>query len=307
MAPRLLSTAFLTLVLTACSSSAPTGPGGPAIPVAANYEGVWTITYTVAECGGFRQCVHYRGDSRTIHLHVTPVAGGYEGVVQLESHVQVSVTGSVGTDGRLTLQGIRRAALADDYEIEIESLTLPANGAPDVGQPGAIGFATRGRANSWINGNALTTGPITVAEFTAPLGGAMFSGKWTGNFPGNNCVAQGWTHCYPFWDDTTYPLTFELSQAGGSVSGTVKMSGSTIPVSGVVAGDTVTFAGTSSPASSGVDVTYRVETDGVRLDKVGRLTGTLRLVATWAWHDGRGTWTVSYPAIPLHSVARSLR
>ena len=306
MAMRLIVTAVLAVSMTACSSSTPTAPAGPVTPVSATYEGVWTITYTVAECGGFRQCVHYRGDSRTIYLHVTPVAGGYEGVVQLEPYVQVSVNGSIGTDGRLTLKGIRRAALADDYEIEIESLTLPAIGAPGAGQPGAIRFATRGRGNSWINGNALTTGPITAAELTAPLGGRMFSGKWTGNFPGNNCVAQGWTHCYPFWDDTTYGLTLELAQAGSTVSGAVKMSGTSIPVSGTVAGDIVTFAGTASPASSGVTTTYRVETDGVQLDKVGRLTGSLRLVATWEWKDGRGTWTVSYPAIPLHSVARSL-
>lgn len=176
MAMRLLSSAVLMVVLTACSSSTPTGPGGPVTPAVATYEGVWTITYTVAECGGFRQCVHYRGDSRTIYLHVTPVAGGYEGVVQLEPYVQVSVNGSIGTDGRLTLKGIRRAALADDYEIEIEALTLPAIGAPGTAQPGAIRFATRGRGNSWINGNALTAGPITAAELTAPLGGRMFSG-----------------------------------------------------------------------------------------------------------------------------------
>lgn len=300
MAVRLLSTVLLAVVLTACSSSTPTAPGGPVTPAAATYEGVWRITYTVAECGGFRQCVHYRGDSRTIYLHVTTAAGGYEGVVQLESHVQVSVSGSVDADGRLTLKGIRRAALADDYETEIESLTLPA-----ASQAGTVRFATRGPSNAWFFGKALTTGPITAAERTAPLGGPRFSGKWTGNFPGNNCVAHGWTHCYPFWDDTTYPLTLELIQATGVVSGTVKMSGTTIPVTGTVGGDVVTFAGTASPPSSGVNVTYRVDTDGVQLDKLGRLTGALRLVASWEWHDGRGTWTVSYPAIPLHSVALS--
>lgn len=304
MAKRLYCTALLAVVLTACSSSTPTVPGGPA-PVPASFEGVWTITYTVAECGGFRQCVHYRGDSRTVYLHVTPAAGGYEGVVQLEPHLQVSLTGTVGPDGRLTLKGIRRAALPDDYETEVESLTLPAAGASGPSQTGSIRFATRGPSNGWMFGNALTSGPITSAEATAPPSGPRFSGKWTGYFPGNNCVAQGWTHCYPFWDDTTYPLAFELTQAAGTVSGVVKMSGTTIPVSGVVAGDIVTFVGSASPASSGVNVTHRIETDGVKLDKVGRLTGTLRLVSTWDWHDGRGIWTVSYPAIPLHSVALS--
>ena len=306
MALRLLSTALLAVILTACSSSSPTAPGGPLTPVAATYEGVWTITYTVAECGGFRQCVHYRGDSRTIYLHVTPIAGGYEGVVQLEPQLHVSVSGSLGADGRLTLKGIRRAALADDYETEVEALTLPAPGVFGAPQAGALRVATRGPSNSQFFGTALTVGPITSAELTAPLSGSVFSGKWTGNFPGNNCVSHGWTHCYPFWEDTTYPLTLELTQAGGVVSGTISMAGG-IPVTGTVAGPTVRLSGSAAKPASGVNVTYAVESDGLVVDRVGRLTGSLRFVATYDWHDGRGTWTVSYPAIPLHSVARSLR
>jgi hypothetical protein len=294
MAKRLLAT-LAAVVLTACSSSTPTVPG-PVTPAAASYEGVWAITYTVAECGGFRQCVHWRGESRTVHLQVTPGADGYAGVLQLEPHLHVSLAGSIGADGRLTLKGIRRAALSDDYETDVEALTLPVAGSPSTAPGGSIRFATRGPNNSWLFGSALTSGPITVAERTEPLSSSSFNGKWTGSFPGNNCVATGWTHCFPFWDDTTYPLTLQLVQSGGAVSGTVSMSGSAIPVSG-----------TASPPQSGTTMTHRLETDGLQMDKLGRITGTLRLVTTWEWKDGRGTWVVSYPAIPLHSVARSFR
>jgi len=306
MRTRLCSAFVVAALLTACSSNTPTAPGGP-ILVPATYEGVWTITYTVAECGGFRQCVHYRGDSRTLYLHLAAVPNGYEGVVEVGFY-NVSVTGSVGGDGTLTLTGLRPAALADDVSVEIDAITLQHNGLITGTTAGGVRFTQRGASNTDFFGTATTSGPITAAERTSALSPVpAFSGKFAGHFPANNCSSDGWPHCFPFWGDTTYSLVLELTQNSGTVAGTLKLGGTSIPISGAAAGSAVTFSGTSSPASSGVNVTYRVETDGVQIDKVGRLTGTLRFVSTYDWHDGRGFWTVTYPAIPLHAVARSLR
>jgi hypothetical protein len=306
MVTRLYLALVAAAFLTACSSSTPTAPGGP-ILVPATYEGVWTITYTVAECGGFRQCVHYRGDSRPIYLHLAAVPSGYEGVVEVGFY-NVSVTGSVGVDGALTLTGLRPAALADDVSVEINAITLQHNGLAAGTTGGTVRFTQRGASNSDFFGTAITSGPITAAERTSALSPIpALSGKFAGHFPANNCSSDGWSHCFPFWEDTTYSLVLELTQTAGTVAGTLTLSGAAIPISGTATGSTVRFSGIATPASSGVNVTYRVETDGVQVDKVGRLTGTLRFVSTYDWHDGRGLWTVTYPAIPLHSVARSLR
>ena len=115
--------------------------------------------------------------------------------------------------------------------------------------------------------------------------------------------ATGWTHCYPLWNDTTYPVTLKLLPGAAGIKGTLKLGGSEIPVSGSATGTRLRLSGTGDHPSSGVTVTYVVEAQGLVVDRVGRLTGDVTLVSTYNWHDGRGSWTVRYPPLPLHAAA----
>lgn len=301
---RILAVATVAVISAACARS-PAAPETPASPQSDGFEGVWTITYKVEGCDGYRHCVNFMGQTRTIYLHLARVGDGYDGVVDLGDHV--SVSGTVGADGILKLTGRRPAAIADDFDVEIEALTLQAASAFQS-TTGAVRYTVRGPSNASFFGNGITAGPITSAERTGSLNAASPSaGTWTGTISIQSCEATGWTHCYPFWNDTTYPLTLKLSPGTGGVEGTLTISGQTIPVSGSVTGSSLRLSGSASPPSSGVNVTYVVEAAGLVVDRVGRLIGDLTLVTAYAWHDGRGIWTVRYPPLPLYAVARSLR
>ncbi len=299
------------MTVAACSSATPTAPDDSTVPVAAEFEGVWKLTYSLETCSGYRHCVHFLGDPQTVYLTLAKVADGYEGVADLSPAPKfgrhVTVSGTPAQDGSLVLRGVRPPALADDVEVEVESISLPAT-APHGGLTGAsVRHRERGLSNAEFFGQSLRAGPVTSFERIAPLSGPAFSGRWTGQVPPDICTATGWTHCYPMWGDTTYPVIFDLVQTGNTVSGEIQLGGSTLPVTGTVSGATVRLGGATPYPSSGVDVNYSLLADAIVIDRVGRLTGSLVFVATYDWHDGRGQWKVEYPAIRLHSVARSLR
>lgn len=298
--------------VAACSSATPTGPGASTVPIAAEFEGIWKLTYSLETCTGYRQCVHFLGDSQTVYLTLAKVGAGYEGVADLSTGARfigrhVTVSGTPAEDGSLVLRGVRPPALPDDVEVEVESISLPAS-APHGGLTAAtVRHSERGLSNADFFGQSLRAGPVTSLERVGPLGSASLSGTWTGQIPADVCTATGWTHCYPMWGDTTYPVTFDLVQTGSTLSGEVQLGGSTLPVTGTMSGATVRLSGATPHPSSGVDVNYSLQADALVIDRVGRLTGSLAFVATYDWHDGRGQWKVEYPAIRLHSVARSLR
>lgn len=306
MTVRFVAAVMAVVISTACSkSNSPTAPGTPLIPEATGFEGVWTLKYKVEGCGGYRHCVLFIGQIRTVYLHLARVDDGYDGVVDLGDHV--SVSGTVGPDGTLTLTGRRPAALADDMDVEIEALTLKPAGSSQS-TAGSVRYMERGPSGSWFFGSGVTHGSIISAERTGSLEASpWFSGTWTGTIAIHSCEAIGWTHCYPLWNDRTYDVRLELVPGGGGVEGVLGLGGEGIPVSGAATGSRLRLSGSASPPSSGVTVTLVVEAPALTVDRVGRMTGDVTLVSTYNWHDGRGIWTVRYPPLPLYAVARSLR
>ena len=250
MMMRIVAAAAAVVVSAACATppSAPTVPETPVNPQSNSFEGIWTLNYRVEDCSGFRQCIHFRGDTRTIYLHLARSAGGYEGVVDLEPHV--SVSGMVSPDGTLTLTGRRAAAHADDFDVEIDAITLENAGWSQSNPTGSVRFMTKGPSSSNFMGTAITHGPITAVERAGSLDSMpVFPGTWTGSVAIRTCDATGWTHCYPLWNDTTYPVTLNLVPGAGGVEGTLKLGGSTIPVSGAITGNGVRLSGTASKST----------------------------------------------------------
>jgi hypothetical protein len=310
MVVRLVSI-VLALVIGASCSKSPAAPS-TAVPVTAQpaaFEGVWTIKYTVGKCTGYRHCIDFIGDSRTIYLHVARVGDAYDGVVQLDDAVllssHVSVSGVVGSDGTLTLTGKKDTIATNDYDLDIDAITLPASSASQP-QAGSVRFTVRGASNPFFYGQATTEGPITVAQRTGELENwSSFSGKWTGNIAIETCEATGWTHCYPLWENEKYGVTLTLSPGGQGVTGILDI-GPDIPVTGSTSGEGTRLTGTVTTQSSGSTTTYVVETSSLAVDRVGRLTGSVTLTAQWNWNDGRVS-LVKYPPLPLYFAARSLR
>jgi len=303
---RTLAAIVVALISAACSKS-PTVPAPPTIGniPTSSFEGIWTVKYTIDGCTGYRHCVDFKGDSETVYLHLARVGDEYEGVVDVGLHV--SVTGRVGPDGSLKLTGHRTAAMADDFDVEIDDITLDKTSLSAVNGTGAVRYITKGQSNSSFFGNATKQGPITFIMRTGAIDSASsFTGTWTGSVAVQTCEATGWTHCYPLWENETSPVTLSLVLGAGGVEGTMKFGGSAVSVTGSVAGNTVRLSGLGTHLGSGVTTTYVMETDGLSVDRVGRLTGDVTLVSTYNWHDGR-VYTVRYPPLPLHAAARSLR
>jgi hypothetical protein len=301
MAHRLFGTAFALLVVAACSN-APTTPGSSStlLPQSSSFEGVWSVQFRIDGCTGYRHCINFKGKTETAYLRLARVGAAYEGVVDVGDHV--SVTGVVAPDGTLTLTGKRDAAQADDYDIGIDPITLSSSATG-----GTVRYTTKGASNPYFYGNAMKEGPITAIERTGPLdSSASWVGTWTGRVPIRSCEMIGSTHCTPLWQDTTYPVVLTLAPGPSGVQGTLKLSGTTIPVAGTASGDTVRLAGTGLHPGSGGTMTYEVRAEALVSDRVGRLTGNLMLLSTLNLNDGR-VQTVRYPPIPLYSAARSLR
>ena len=307
MAKCKLAAIVFAVASTACSKS-PTVPETPAPGnvQAASFEGVWTIKHTIDGCTGYRHCVDFKGDSETVYLHLARVGDEYEGVADVGQHV--AVVGRLGPDGALKLTGHRTAAMADDFDVEIDDITLDKTSLSSTNGTGAVRYITKGQSNSSFFGNATKQGPITSIVRTGTIDSASSpTGTWTGSIAVRTCETTGLIHCSPLSEGETYRFTLDLGPGGSGVEGTMNLGGTTIPVTGARTGSGVNLSGTAAPQASGVTRTYVVEANGLVLDRVGRLTGDVTLVSTYAWHDGRGVWTSRYPPLPLHAAARSLR
>ena len=307
MAKRTLAAILFAIASTACSQS-PTVPetSAPTAVQTASFEGVWTINYTLEGCTGYRHCVDFKGHTETVYLHLARVGDEYEGVADVGLHV--SVAGRVGPDGALKLTGRRTAAMPDDFDVEIDAISIDKTSLSAAKATGAIRYITKGQSNSSFFGNATKQGPITSIVRTGTIDSASsLPGTWTGIVAVRTCEATGWTHCYPLWEDETSPVMLSLAPGAGGVEGILKFSGASIPVTGSAAGGSIRLSGTHSHVSSGVTVTYVVDAARLTVDRVGRLTGDVTMVSSYNWHDGRGTWTVRYPPMPLHAAGRSLR
>jgi hypothetical protein len=269
---------------------------------------VWKIDFTVDGCAGERHCSIVRGQTRTVYLRLAFTGNTYEGVADMAYHVPV--TGTLDANGVLTLSGHRPTpgGVSTGYEVTIDGITMSRSGWNGEVISGRVQYTTRGPSNSSFFGTSVVHGPIASAERVGGLDGpTALSGTWSAELPVTTCEYLGWPRCFPFHVDEIQRMTLVLEQGLNGLAGTLKVGGTTIPVGGTGNGSSMQLVGSASPASSGVNVTYTIETASLATDRVGRLNGSLSLTATYDWHDGRGTWVVKYPALPIEFGARSLR
>lgn len=281
--------AALTLcaLLAASCGPAPTGPGGgePA-PSPASLEGVWQFDYLVTDCTGYRHCFAFLNTTRTVTLRAARSGAGVDGVVTVGLVDNVDVSGSA-VGNTLHLRGIRRPAIANDFEMEITKFDLTRD---DGRLTGAFEYTVKGAPNSSFFGASRLGGPITSARMIAPIAVAEWSNSWRGFIAVRDCSSIGWPDCYPHEPREIYPLTLTITQQGNAVAGTLQVSGSTnINVSGTISGNSVTLQGSGVEPNHAFDEVSTLRPSTLTRDKVGRLSGTIAFEI--AWPSKLPSWT----------------
>ncbi|MEX2269973.1 MAG: hypothetical protein WD690_00790 [Vicinamibacterales bacterium] len=275
---RRLAATFAVIVLAGCSAS-PTkpAPGAPAVPASSSFEGVWEFDYRVETCNGLRHCFAFLNATRTITLRAIRGTSGFDGVVTVFSD-NVDVGGSIA-GGTLSLRGIRRPAIANDYEVEVTKLDLRRERAEVTG---TFEYTVKGPSNTSFFGSSRVGGPVTAARLLGPVGPVGFAGTWNGRVAVRDCSSVGWPDCYPHEPRDTYPFELSVAQHGSTVAGTLRVSGSTvINVEGTAAGNAVTLHGTATEPNYAFDEVTTLRPSTLARDGVGRLNGSITFEIAW--------------------------
>ncbi len=276
------------LLAAACSQpAAPTTLGPrpvapdrlpPDAAAAADFQGTWSGVW---EVDSTTLSWIARGTRRQFQLRLAMTDTGLDGYLiahgAADSELIGSVSGAVGPDHRLVLNGTTPAAGAYDRGVSFQlTLWLRAGGLHGVLRCEVQGGSARPEKTS---GTLL--GVIRTVD---PAG--TFDGTWRGRLLVQTCDLLVWDYCYGGAVGETTDIELRLSQAGDLVTGTFwpdHGAGAqpeytyTIDVSGQVAGNTLQLTGTSPPYPTNPGVTRRLLAFSATRDRVGHLSGSL----TW--------------------------
>ncbi|HUF22933.1 MAG TPA: hypothetical protein VMN81_02305 [Vicinamibacterales bacterium] len=279
---RRLAVAFTVVVLAGCGASPTTpGPGAPSAPASLGFEGVWQFDYRVETCHGLRHCFAYLNTTRTITLRAIRGTSGFDGVVTVFSD-NVDVGGRIA-GGTLSLRGVRRPAIANDYEVEVTQLDLRHERSEVMG---TFEYTVKGPSNSVFFGSSRVGGPVTAARLLAPVGPAGFAGTWKGRVAVRDCSSVGWQNCYPLEPHELWNFELSVAESGGRVTGLFQRP-ARADVEGTISGATMQLQGTGEGAGSSHTSVVTVRPSTFTRDAVGRLRGTMSLDMRWLWTDGR--------------------
>lgn len=258
------------IVLTYACGGSPSAPTTRTTDT--TFGGVWALGYTITECSGERHCVLTVGNVRTAQLRLTQNGSLVTGVFNGDEIVDV--TGTVSSDGALSLTGTMPALSAKDHAVEFTATGLTKT---DTGMlVGSIRYVERGTPQGDFFGVYSRTGRIDSATrtlSTSPTTG--FTGVWSGLFVVQSCTFSGWLFCYPHQDGSLYPITLTLTQAGQQLSGTFAMGSDIATVSGTASGDGFSLTGFGSHIVSGGTSDTTVTSFTATRSSVGRLYGTI--------------------------------
>lgn len=281
MTARRAATALIALAVIAACGRGPTAPGpapGPAPALASAFDGVWQIEYRIAECSGERHCVLMIGTTQKISARMLASGSAVDGVVTIGGE-NVDVRGTMAPDGSVVLSGARRALFATDHETDIKRLHLKIENGTLAG---SVEYTVTGTPSPWLFGTARRAGTIVSASLPERIATAGFTGTWKGRLAVRDCSAVGWPACYPHEANELWNVELTLAQAGSSVSGELRVSGSTqIAVEGTVAGSSLSLRGSSTEPNYAFEEVSTLRPSTMTRDPLGRLTGTIAFDIKW--------------------------
>src|SRR5439155_24195722 len=115
------SQAFSTIGLAASFVACGTAPMAPTRSLTTqDFAGSWQVQWQVTTCVGSRQCPRFVGNTVSSSLRLLVTATNAVGVLTLAGRDRIDVTGTIGTDGTLTLGGSKPAASPLDGSGEVE-------------------------------------------------------------------------------------------------------------------------------------------------------------------------------------------
>ena len=269
----------MLLVLAACSRT-PSSPSSspspaPVSPAAADFSGLWTGTYRFKTCSGERHCVLYIGTTRDFTLRVQQSGSRASALLTLGG-LAVDVDGVVAPDGALELTGFAPSAALIDTAVGAK---LSLRMGPGRALTGTIDYRTEPPARYLDVAGALvaTTDIATVVHQDLAAFASAVDGTWSGRLLVRSCTPPiGGRDCYP--TGTEEPMNFDLTLArsGDAVSGTFAAGSARVPVTGRIAGTSLTLEGEALTPASGGPSRTRLTGWKAALDGLGRMSGTLQ-------------------------------
>jgi len=264
-------------VLSGCggSSSVPSSPSpGPSSAAATDFTGLWTGSYKVTSCGGQRHCDLAVGTLRDFGLRLGQTGSRVRGLFT-QMGFAAEISGDLRVDGSVVLSGEARRASQKDSGMTVSRIVLRMSGdrtlqgsvAYEI-QPGVLFEEFAGAPSG--EGEIATVRRDDLRAFVETV-----DGKWSGRFAIRGCTPPGGARfCNPHEDQEAPAFELTLARSGDSLSGTFVDGPRRVPVTGRIAGNSISLAGESDTAESGAGTRLRITGLNGSIDSLGRLNGT---------------------------------
>jgi hypothetical protein len=301
---------LVAVVTTAACARDSRVPSATAPSATRRISGTWAGGY-VPVCPNSPNCASVIGapnGPQVVALALRQDGGIVNGQINLSGWLTrvASVTGTIGADGAMTLQGGDTWPASDFCQ--------PAGGWSIAGWRGRydaitdtisgdFNFVTQTHLSSCYFTNDLLVNATSMSLSRGALPAASLAGHWQGTYTIRACTPVGWTTCPKPNNDVT--LDLQLSQVGSDVSGTatsIPFSNSTpLPVSGTAGANAATLVlngWRSEPVGAATHV-LRLTSWSMTIDAIGRMQGPFTYLDEVRWTQGPNmgdTWSYSYDA-----------
>jgi hypothetical protein len=299
----------LFCLVAVAATAACTGTSSPpttAPSATRSVSGPWSGSY-VPVCSNYPNCGSVGGalnGPQAFALTLRQDGGALSGQINLTGNWLTrvaNVTGTIASDGTMTLQG------GDSWPAS--DLCAPAGGWSITGWNGRydavrdtisgdFAFVTQKHLTScyWTSDLRVNATAMSLSHGTLPA--ASLAGHWQGMYAIRGCTPVGWTICpKPIGSDV--PLDLQLVQDGSLVSGAI----TGIPFSNLTAlavtgtaganASTLVLDGSRSESVSAATHVVRLTSWSVTIDAVGRMQGTFSYIDENQWTQGPSAGTTS--------------
>ena len=257
-------------------SKTPASPSPtPASPTAfADFSGMWSGTYKYTSCTGERHCNLRIGTSQDFGLRLEQTGSRVHGLFTQWAYA-AELSGEVRDDGSVTLSGEAPKASEKDTGMTVSGIVLRLSADRLI--QGTIAYQT----HSAIQFTEFTPGLTAEGEIASVRRDdlrafvAIVDGKWSGRFAIRGCTPPGGApYCNPHEDREAPVFELTLTRSGDSLSGTFLDGPRRVPLTGRIAGNSVSLAGEIDTAEAGGVSRFRITGFNGSIDSLGRLSGT---------------------------------